>query len=509
MVEIFGEAGVSGTRSNRPAFRQMLRQAVDPDSRIEGVVVYALSRFARSLKSQLEAEEMLEEAGVRILSITDAMGEGDEGRLGRSLVGMINEKYARDASKATRRNRRLNAERGYWNGGPVPFGYEARTVHRDGRKERRKLFVVDEQAEVVRLIYRLAQVGTGSGPMGVRAIAEELNRRGHQIRDHCWFHADVDRVLRLPHYAGSYEDRTREPVNGVPMKSQLADGSAAPENPFVAVACPAIIPADEKAAVAALRAKRAPRVTPPRITNGPTLLTGIARCGEPGCSSGLTIATGKSGRYAYYKCNTRVNIAGHRCSWPTIRRQVLDGIILSELEQRILEPERLRALLADVLQADSAVRQARAQELARFRQQLTRTETAISRLFDLVETGAVSPRDPDFAGRMAERRREAESLRLRIRDLEAIVVRKTPALNNRTLEAFADLIRCKLRSDDPQLRKFYVNLLVSEVTISAAGIRIRGARAALEHAALNSQSIENKPVPSFDREWCRLGDSNT
>ena len=61
--------------------------------------------------------------------------------------------------------------------------------------------------------------------------------------------------------------------------------------------------------VAALRATRAPRRTATRIVNGPTLLIGLAHCVMPECGAGMTVATGGSGNYRYYKCNERTNRA--------------------------------------------------------------------------------------------------------------------------------------------------------------------------------------------------------
>ena len=52
----------------------------------------------------------------------------------RGVVGLMNEKYAQDAAQFTRRDRRRNAQRGFFNGGNVVFGYESRTVQTDGKK---------------------------------------------------------------------------------------------------------------------------------------------------------------------------------------------------------------------------------------------------------------------------------------------------------------------------------------------------------------------------------------
>jgi hypothetical protein len=53
-----------------------------------------------------------------------------------------------------------------------------------------------------------------------------------------------------------------------------------------------------------LEARRPTRVAP-RIVTGPTLLTGLVRCET--CGGGMTIRTGKGGRYRYYTCNNRLN----------------------------------------------------------------------------------------------------------------------------------------------------------------------------------------------------------
>ena len=51
-----------------------------------------------------------------------------------------------DAATFTRRDRRTNARSGYWNGGPVPFGYETRPALVLDRKERRQLYAKEDEA---------------------------------------------------------------------------------------------------------------------------------------------------------------------------------------------------------------------------------------------------------------------------------------------------------------------------------------------------------------------------
>lgn len=146
----------------------MIAEATGPERPVHYIIVYALSRFARRLLTQVVAEHKLVSAGVQLISLTESFGNDANGRMMRGLVAVINEKYVHDASVFTRRDRRTNARNGFFNGGQVPYGYEARTVQIDGRKERKKLFIVEEEAEVVRLIYRLARSGLSGQPMGTR-----------------------------------------------------------------------------------------------------------------------------------------------------------------------------------------------------------------------------------------------------------------------------------------------------------------------------------------------------
>ena len=48
-----------------------------------------------------------------------------------------------------------------------------------------------------------------------------------------------------------------------------------------------------------------------------------------------------------------------------------------------------------------------------------------------------------------------------------------------------------------------------EVVVTPEEIRITGSKTALERALICGDDEPGGPVPIFDREWCRLGDSNT
>nr|WP_283773445.1 zinc ribbon domain-containing protein [Altererythrobacter sp. KTW20L] len=132
-------------------------------------------------------------------------------------------------------------------------------------------------------------------------------------------------------------------------------------------------------------------------------LTGLAKCGMPGCGAGMTLGSGTSRskqKYYYYKCNERTNI-GQRCKCPNVRREKLDEVVLRAIEKRILGPGRLEQLLSDVIELSDGKRGKLEQELSQTCAERTRRRNAIDRLLVLIEEGVMKPSDPEFASRLA------------------------------------------------------------------------------------------------------------
>lgn len=89
-----------------------------------------------------------------------------------------------------------------------------------------------------------------------------------------------------------------------------------------------------------------PAITPARVVNSPTLLTGLLKCDN--CGAGITLPTGKAGRYRYYKCNTRIGKHIGECSTPAVPVAKLDRAAPSALAEKVLTPERLREMLREL-----------------------------------------------------------------------------------------------------------------------------------------------------------------
>jgi DNA invertase Pin-like site-specific DNA recombinase len=375
LVIVFEEPGMSGKDEGRPKFRSMLEQATSPKRPYDIIVVYNLARFARNLAIQTVAYNQLETAGVQLLSVTESFAKGPDGNLMRSILGAFNQNVSDQSSRNTIRTMNLNAAEGFWNGGPVPFGYESYVVEQRKDKAKKKLRINEAEAELVRCIFRLARFGEGAGPMGARAIAQWLNARGFRLRGGKFNNSNVAGILGRTHYVGYYEDgkktEFKEPI---------------PEEDWIRVPCPAIISDEEFLEVAALRAKRSPKVTPPRVVNGVTMLpASIARCGQPGCDGGLTPRSGKGGQYYYYTCSVRANQGASACDLQAMRRDELDDIVLGVLGHRIFDPERLREILRHLLDRSDEREKRRRKALALARSELTNVNKAITNLVLMID----------------------------------------------------------------------------------------------------------------------------
>lgn len=492
IVEEFVDSGMSGQSDKRPAFNRMIAQATDGTNPVGIVLLYRLSRMARNMRIFFNALDGLADEGVEVVSITENFGEGRAKRLGQTFTAFVAEQGAVEASIFTAKSRRENARQGFYNGGPVPYGYETYVARKDGDKERKKLRVVPAEAAVVDQIFNWADMGRGG-----RWIVSELKRRGTTLRGAKFSNGNLSGILSRITYTGVYYDKTVDD-----------DGNVPDTEDWIAVPCPAIIDQPRFDRVNALRASRNPRRTAPHIVAGTTMLTGIAKCGTTGCACAMTIRTGKGGRYSYYVCANRVN-KGQSCPTPSMRREVLDDLVLDTVEKQLLAPERLQSLLADVLDLSDQKRVQREQELSHAKAEQTRLRTGIERLLILVETGQMGPRDPIFAKRMEENRSALAAATMRIDALETQLAKGSRKITPATISRFGDLLSARLHDEDPTLRKDYLRMLVSEVTVSNAQITISGPKAVLENGVCNGAPRLMGMVPIFDREWCRLRDSNT
>ena len=335
------EPGASATDDKRPEFQKMIERACDGENAFDYVVVHSFSRFFRDAFGLEFYVRKLAKHGVRLVSITQELGDDPAQVMMRQVIALFDEYQSKENAKHVLRSMKENARQGYWNGARPPFGYQAVEVERRGSRIKKRLVIDPVEAETVRLIFRLFLEGDGrSGPMGVKAIAVWLNTHGFRTRGGAtWGFGSLHALLTHSVYAG------RMPFNRFEARS----GRRKAASEQVVAEVPAIVEPQVFERVQSQLKARNPRVTAPRVVTGPILLTGLAVCAT--CRGAMTLRTGTSrtGKvHRYYACSSCARHGRTACKGRSIRMDKLDGLVTTHLADRLLQPERLKALLGSL-----------------------------------------------------------------------------------------------------------------------------------------------------------------
>jgi DNA invertase Pin-like site-specific DNA recombinase len=215
--EIYTDAGISGSRHDRPAYKRMLADANNKE--FDTLLLWKQSRLGRDSVEVERAIRQLEFHGARLVTCDGydtASGSLKTRKLTRGLNGLIDENYSETLREDTVRGLGDQYAKGYWCGGRV-YGYKLVEVtsptEKDayGRPKRvgSRLAIDAVQAKIVREIFE--RYAHGASP---QSIAADLNKREvpspgsgwkRKVR-RCkgWARSTLWQMLRDPLYAGTY-----------------------------------------------------------------------------------------------------------------------------------------------------------------------------------------------------------------------------------------------------------------------------------------------------------------
>ena len=165
-VTIFTDAGLSGKRAdNRPA----LQDALNAVGKGDALIVYSLSRLARSTKDTITIADALDKRGADLVSMAEKIDTTTAaGKMVFRMLAVLSEFERDQVSERTRfalAHKRANGEK---TGGEVPYGYRLE----DGR------LVPDAgEQKAVALIRELHAAGAS-----LREIAARLEADGYRTK---------------------------------------------------------------------------------------------------------------------------------------------------------------------------------------------------------------------------------------------------------------------------------------------------------------------------------------
>ena len=334
--QVVGESfddNVSGMHFNREGIDKIYE--VVEAGKIEAIIVKDLSRLGRHRTQTALFIDYLRERNVRVLSATeniDTFNENDDLIIG--FKGLVNDFYARDGSRRVRTGYRQKQKEGIVT--IPPFGY-----FKD--KNTKKVVVVEEAAETVRMVFS-AYIG-GSG---MKAIARTLNEQRRKtpalmqmellnkrlpntqdgiLKKYLWDATMVGRILKDESYIGTLicHKSERNKINKTFRFTDLEE-QFRHENYL-----PMIVTCETWELAQTLLAERKAKNTRASTNKGILRYGGLLRCQDCGRTFiGKRIKL-KDGERVVYVCDTYHRYGKEHCSSHMVDEEALDRLIGAEL----------------------------------------------------------------------------------------------------------------------------------------------------------------------------------
>jgi DNA invertase Pin-like site-specific DNA recombinase len=190
-IGIFSDAGISGTKENRPAFKAMLQSARAGE--IDLIYTKSISRFARNTLMLLKTVRELKSIGVGIIfeeqSINTLHAEGE-------LMLTVLAGIAEEERRSVRTNIQWAVQRKYQRGEVMVDTNRLLGFCKD---ESKNLVIIPEEADIIRQIYRLYLSGVSA--YKIAKILTAQNVQGCQAK--AWHANRIISIISNEKYAGS------------------------------------------------------------------------------------------------------------------------------------------------------------------------------------------------------------------------------------------------------------------------------------------------------------------
>jgi len=203
LVDKYIDKGITGTQAKkRPSFLRMIQDA--KNNKFDLIVTREVCRFARNTVDTLTyTRELKSKYNVEVYFVEDNIWTMDnDGELRLTIMATLAQEESRKISERIKAGQQVSRENGviYGNGNILGYNRIKCTSEDNEYKPFNSYYVLnDEQAETVRIIYRLCCSG-----LGERRIANELTRlRRKDANDNVsWTASKVARILNRTTYMG-------------------------------------------------------------------------------------------------------------------------------------------------------------------------------------------------------------------------------------------------------------------------------------------------------------------
>ena len=235
------------------------------------------------------------------------------------------------------------------------------------------------------------------------------------------------------------------------------------------------------------------------------MLTGLIHCAK--CGGAMTIRTGKGGRYRYYACSMKARQGPTACEGMAVPMDKLDNLVADHLESQLLQPERLEAILASVLDRRQEQSQRRREHIAELNKRATESELRLKRLYDAIEAGVADIDDPALKDRIDGLKAIRDQAKADAERAQAMLDSSgSKAVTPQMVRTFAKTARQRIRLEGGGYRRDHLRALAQRVEVADGEVRIMGSKTQLLQALVSGGGVS--AVPTQGLKWRRGRDSN-
>lgn len=340
---VYSDEGVSGAKASRPALDRMLAEV--RAGRVDVVVVWRLDRLGRAMRHLTALLGDLEDAGGTAVSVTESFDSSSpSGLLLRDILSSFAAFELASIRERTGAGKRAAALRGFWPGGPPPYGF--RVV------DRRLVEDPIEAAVIRRAVHLLVHDGLGLPQAAAQLTAEGARTRGGNPFDHAHLRWHL--------------------LHGTPLDGQwqYAPASGTRRRPGEAQAVldvPELVPVGERAALA--RALAATSRGPRPHRHDYLLTPVIALCG------------------GHYRGQAQLRTVSYRCSGldanppcgcPALPAAATEARVWAQVLALLSDPARLETLAGAWRAEHAAAAGVEGESVAAIEKRLARLEKSLA-----------------------------------------------------------------------------------------------------------------------------------
>lgn len=192
-VDVYSDEGISGTNTKRRVgFNKMINDALE--GKINLIITKSISRFARNTLDTIKFVRKLKDKGVEVFFEKENLWTFDQKS---ELILTIMASIAQEESRSISQNITWG-KRAAFQKGKVSFAYSTFLGY---AKENDKIVIVEDEAEIVRIIYRMFLV-EGKTPTAIAVYLKNKKVKTPSGRSSNWTKNTVTSILTNEKYKG-------------------------------------------------------------------------------------------------------------------------------------------------------------------------------------------------------------------------------------------------------------------------------------------------------------------